>query len=120
MARILVMDDEEIMSTVLSKILKRNNHEVRIAPHGIDGLKVCQETEIDVAFVDINMPIMDGLETIFNLQEEYPDIGIIAMTGGGKYRLDFLLQEKGIGAIVTLNKPFRMQEVLEAVNQVMD
>jgi len=120
MARILVIDDEVLVLELISEVLVSRNHEVLVANNGVEGLNICRDFDIEVVFVDIFIQVIDGLEIIKNLRQKHPDIGIIAMSGGGRYNLDLLPKARELGAKVTLHKPLLMGHILEAVNQVME
>ena len=120
MARVLVIDDEESILELMSQFLATKNHEVFVASNGVKALNICRDYDIEVAFVDIFVQVMDGLEVIENLRQERPDIGIAAMSGGGRYNLNLLPKARALGAKMALHKPLLMEDILEAVNQVME
>lgn len=121
MARILIIDDEDQARNMLLQALEREGHEVVAARDGNEGLQLYHTTLADLIITDILMPEKEGLETIMELRREFPDVKIIAMSGGGhKGNLNFLQVAKRLGAQRTLQKPFHLQEVIQLVAEVLD
>jgi CheY-like chemotaxis protein len=120
MAKILIIDDEEQVRLYLRRILEPEGHEVVEAPDGKVGLQLYREEPFDLIITDVFMPEKEGLETIRELRSEYPEVKIIAISGGGRnIDLDFLPLAKQFGALRTLTKPFDRQEMLNAVQEVL-
>ena len=120
MAKILIIDDEEQVRLYLRSILEPEGHEVVEAPDGKVGLQLYREEPVDLIITDVFMPEKEGLETIRELRSEYPEVKIIAISGGGRTgNLDFLPLAKTFGALRTLAKPFDRQEMLDAVQEVL-
>jgi len=83
MARILLIDDDAPVRRTLRKMLERQGYEVEEAPDGKAGLTLYQENPADLIITDLIMPEMEGIETIMELRRRFPDVKIIAMSGGG-------------------------------------
>lgn len=114
MASVLVVDDEMPILQLLRKTLEGAGYQVWEALTGHEGLhQVCAQP-IDVVITDILMSDMDGLEMIGMLHRNFPKVRIIAISGGSKY-LDYCAVAKMLGAHETLNKPFELQQLLDAV-----
>ena len=121
MARILVIDDEDQGRNMLCQVLQRAGHEVVTARDGNEGLQLFRTTLVDLIITDILMPEKEGLETIIELRLEFPNVKIIAMSGGGHQgNLNFLEVAKRLGARRTLQKPFHLREVIQLVTEVLD
>lgn len=107
--KILIVDDEEMMRNLLSKILKRENYQILTAADGLEGLRVIHDESIDIVISDMKMPQMNGFELLKNIKEEYPQIGVIIMTAyGDTYTVkDALL----LGADEYITKPFKSYEI---------
>lgn len=114
MASVLVVDDEVPILQLLRKTLEGAGYQVWEALTGNEGLRQVCAQPIDVVITDILMSDMDGLEMIGELHRNFPKIRIIAISGGSKY-LDYCSVAKMLGAHETLNKPFELQELLDAV-----
>ena len=119
MARILVIDDDSAIRSVVRRGLERAGHEVTEAPDGDAGLKSFRTRNTDLVITDIIMPEREGVETIMALRKEFPALKIIAMSGGGGGSADFLSIAKKLGARRTLAKPFGHRELLDAVEEVL-
>jgi DNA-binding response OmpR family regulator len=120
MARILVIDDDQQFRESVGKILMREGYEVSYAADGNDGVKRFQEEGADLVIADIIMPEKEGFETIKEIRETRPDTKVIAVSGGGGIEPRFYLHfAKESGATRTLMKPFRRQELLAIVRELM-
>lgn len=117
---ILVIDDEEQVRHFLQKTLKRGGYNVAEAPDGKVGLRMFHENKYDLIITDLIMPCKEGMEVIIELRRNYPDVKIIAISGGGQIHADdYLTLAKNLGAIATIAKPFSEQKLLETVNQAL-
>ena len=96
-------------------------YEVVAAADGNKGLRLYREDPTDLVVTDIIMPEKEGIETIIDLRREFPEVKIIAMSGGGHGKPDsYLHMAKGLGAQRTLTKPFGKKELLEAIGALED
>ena len=121
MAHILVIDDDDFMRDMLVMLLERKNHSVMGAPNGKVAENMCHQFMFDLVITDILMPVQEGMETIVMLKYFFPEIRIIAMTGGGKTSPHIYLDiAKNIGAHFTLEKPFKHADILHAVNHALN
>ena len=121
MKRILVIDDEAMMRNMLRQLLEREGYEVFDASDGDEGLKIQMQHPVELVITDLIMPEKEGLETISEFKRNYPDVKVIAMSGGGKIGPDnYLNLAEKFGAQRTLTKPFLMNELLEAVGQLLN
>lgn len=122
MKRILVTDDDEMVRYMLRKALERAGYEVVDAPDGKQGMKLCNEKSVDLVITDIFMPEKEGIETILDFKRRFPDMKIIAISGGGRGRLVpevFLGMAKEFGAIRVFTKPIDLKELLVAVQELL-
>lgn len=122
MARILVIEDEGDIRGLYSRILKNAGHDVIEAPDGKVGIALYRENPADLVITDIIMPEKEGIELIIELRRDFPDVKIIAVSGGGQ-RMESatcLSLAKGLGAVRTLAKPFSQQELVDTVREVLD
>ena len=117
MARILVIDDEELARFTLREILEAAGHEVVEATNGNEGTASQRANPCDMVITDMIMPEKEGLETIVELKGAYPDLKVIAISGGGRTRnLDFLQLAGELGADQVIVKPFSEDELMKGVN----
>ena len=115
-ARILIVDDDELTRLFLSATLERAGHETFLAEDGREAVSVYGAMEIDVVITDLQMPEVHGLELIALLRNLSPRPTIIAISGTG---LDQLDMAQSVGADVTLTKPFDPHELVGAVEMAV-
>lgn len=116
MARILIVDDDELVRKTVREILERADYEVEEAHDGEAGLKQAVLSKPDLIVTDILMPNQDGIELILQLRRVRPEAKILAMSGGGKFDNDRLLtMAKVLGADECLAKPFGKASLLDKV-----
>lgn len=120
MARVLLIDDDDVLRGALLAVLADAGYEVADAPDGSAGLRLYRERGADLVIVDIFMPEVDGLEVIRALRVDASRPRIIAMSGGGRAEnLDTLTVAASLGAARTLRKPFTPRDLLDAVRDVL-
>ncbi|MDY6904672.1 MAG: response regulator [Thermodesulfobacteriota bacterium] len=121
MAHILIIDDDQPVRLMLRKMLESEGYVVTDAADGKEGIKCYHENPSDLIVTDIIMPDKEGTETIVELKKENPEIKIIAMSGGGRNKPDGYLQTaKLLGAARTFAKPIRRDELLNAIQELLD
>ncbi len=120
MARILIIDDESQIRSMLRLMLERVGYEIAEAPDGIEGIRQYRENPADLIITDLIMPNKDGIGMIIDLKKEFPKVKIIAMSGGGVNRPEgYLDGAKKLGASRTLTKPIDRDEMLKAVKETL-
>lgn len=120
MERILIIDDEQQIRSMLRLMLEREGYEVVEAPDGIEGIKAYRQKPADLIITDLIMPNKDGIGMIIDLHKEYPDVKIIAMSGGGLNKPEgYLKGAKKLGAVCTLTKPIDREKMLQAVKKTL-
>ena len=121
MARILIIDDEDLDRMTLSQILEGDGHTVTEATDGEEGIAALRETPVDVVITDILMPNKEGIETIKELRQIAPDVKIIAISGGGRMQnANYLDVAQKLGANAVLKKPFEPQVLRDTVNACLE
>ena len=117
MPSVLIVDDEEAIRRLISSTLEQAGYRVHEAADGKEGLSRYRQSPADLVIMDILMPDQDGLESILTLRREFPNAKIMAITGGSDMIgiLNFLDVARMLGARRTLQKPFEMQRLLDAV-----
>jgi DNA-binding NtrC family response regulator len=116
--RILVVDDEEQIRLMLSQMLAHAGYEVHTAENGDDGMAMVGRYDFDLIITDMIMPVKDGLKFIMELVRDYPDLKILAISGGGAIKAERYLTMAGyLGDIATLEKPFKREVMLTLVEQ---
>ena len=121
MARILLIDDDDQFRTLLRKMLEKAGYDdIEEANDGRIGVKLFRQRSFDLVITDIIMPDKEGIETIIELTDDYPQIKIIAMSGGGRIGpQDYLETAKRLGASRTLAKPFNYSELIDTVHELL-
>jgi DNA-binding NtrC family response regulator len=121
MSQILVIDDDERFRSMLRQMLSRAGYTVKEAINGKQGKKICQQEPFDVVITDIIMPEKEGLETIIELRREFPDIKVIAVSGGGMLYPDkYLHTAQLLGAHMILAKPLERDKLLDAIRLLLN
>lgn len=120
MARILVIDDETSVREFLCAMLTQEGYEVVEAADGKVGMRLFRERPSDLVITDLIMPEKEGIETIMELRRDFPDVKIIAISGGGIIHAeDYLSMAKGVGAHRIFQKPFGVAEMLNGVRELL-
>jgi CheY-like chemotaxis protein len=120
MAHILVIDDDQFVCGMIRQILEGVGHTVVEAPNGRLAMRMWRDNPPDLTITDILMPEQDGLGFIRELRREQPNAKIIALSGGSrKIDLNTLEIAKHLGAARTLEKPFDVRDLLDAVTTVL-
>ena len=120
MTRVLIIDDEAPIRSMLKLMLERDGYEVAEAPDGMEAIRIYRQNPADLIITDLIMPNQDGIGMIIALKKEFPDVKIIAMSGGGLNKPEgYLKGAKKLGAACTLTKPIDRDEMLRAIKDVL-
>jgi CheY-like chemotaxis protein len=119
LAKILIVDDDSAVQATIRLLLERAGHSVVVAGDGRKGLSVFEAGDFDLLFLDLFMPGMDGLETMRLVHEHRPLTPIILISGNPVAEqdagADFLAMASKLGAVSSLQKPFKPAALLAAV-----
>ena len=119
MVHILVVEDEELVRSLLRLALEGFGYDVLEARNGLEGLAVCRQTDVGLVITDLEMPEMDGVAMIKTLRCEQAHMPIIAISGWKPgQRADYLEVARVAGADAVLRKPFTIDELLAQVQDV--
>ena len=121
MANILIVDDDPAVQVTIRLVLEGAGHHVTVAGDGRRGLALFEASQFDLLFLDIFMPGMDGLETMRHVRARQPAIPIVVISGrsitpDAYTEPDFLKMATKLGAVASLQKPFRADALLAAVD----
>ena len=120
MARILVVDDEELARFTIREILTKAGHEIEEAENGKQAIERQKAEPFDLIVTDIVMPVKNGVKMIAELKQDDPAPIILAISAGGPTGdADFLKRAESAGADDILAKPFSEDELLERVNDCL-
>ena len=115
--KVLIVDDEEIMRNLFVDILQDEGYQVTTVTNGLEAQEKVKKENFDVAFVDVHMPIMDGIKTLQSLRQLATKTGVVMMDSMPKYVLERFQDE---GAVTCIHKPFDIREVRAVVKEIMD
>jgi CheY-like chemotaxis protein len=124
MPRVLVIDDQETVRSMISIVLERKGYEVVAVDSGAAGLRELAAAHFDSAVVDIYMPGIDGTKIIKLLRERAPHLPIVAISGvlltqSGRTALDLFAMTPGLQDIVCLQKPFDSAGLVQSITQAV-
>jgi DNA-binding response OmpR family regulator len=121
MARVLVIDDDELFVKLMVHALQERGHEVEFAFDGLAGARAFSASRFDAVVCDLIMPDQEGLETIRHMRRERPQVGIVAISSGMKRapEVDVLHFANQLGADLTLRKPFKLSQLTAAVDSAI-
>jgi DNA-binding response OmpR family regulator len=121
-SHILVIDDDIDLRDIIQEALRAEGYDVSVAADGSQGIALHRKQPASLLITDIFMPNKEGIETIRDFRAEFPDVPIIAMSGGGrlKRRGGTLFAAKEVGAKTILRKPFEMSDLLTSVAAVLN
>ena len=116
--KILIIDDEYKIRELFRMWLEKANFEVYDAENGQKGVEAHKNNPVDLLICDLIMPVQEGIETITKFQNNYPEVGIIAISGGGKLGPDsYLAVAEQLGAWRVFTKPVDMARLVEAIRE---
>jgi DNA-binding NtrC family response regulator len=119
-ASILVIDDDRAVLSTIKILLERAAHAVEAVDNSRAGFRLLEAQRFDLLVVDIFMPGMDGFETMRLVHQSRPEMPVIVISGqqfgsASEREPDFLYMATKLGAVSSLQKPFKPHELLAAV-----
>lgn len=117
-ARILIVDDEDIVVKSCLRSLAGNDYAIEVARGGPEALKKINETSYDVLVVDIMMPQVNGLEVLQHVKTKQPAAEVIIVTGLSQ--TETALRARELGAFAYLPKPFAPEEIDGLVAEALE
>ncbi|MGD2122741.1 MAG: response regulator [Gemmatimonadota bacterium] len=114
MARILIVDDEEMDRIIERTILEEDGHELFFASDGEMALNLCRTQDVELILTDLAMPKFNGLRFIKELREDSLMMPVVAISGWAADQLDLALE---YGADLSLSKPVDAQTLRAAVQE---
>lgn len=117
MARILVAEDEAAVSQFVARALGHAGHEVVAVGDGLQALDALSAERFDLLVTDIVMPEMDGIALALKASKQWPDMGVLLMTGYAAERQRAHNLEALIHRVIA--KPFSLAEFLAAVDEAL-
>ncbi|HON78619.1 MAG TPA: sigma-54 dependent transcriptional regulator [Spirochaetota bacterium] len=118
MAKILIVDDEKNIIKTLSAILQDENHIVYSSENGEEALQFLRKNDVDLIFLDVWLPDIDGIEILERIKKTTPDIAVIMISGHGS--IDIAVKSTKMGAFDFLEKPPSMERIITTVNNALE
>ncbi len=115
---ILVVEDEEPVRNLVTKLLRSEGHRVIAKPDGASALTAFAEEPFDVVFTDLGMPGLSGWEVAQHIRRQNSHVPIILVTGWGTEVKEEKVRETGITRVIT--KPFRLEDMQDCLTSVSD
>jgi DNA-binding response OmpR family regulator len=127
MARILVIEDQEMLRATIRSVLEGAGHQIALAVDGADGLKQLRTSDFALVLCDVFMPNKDGIAMLTELRRSGASVPVIMMSGGTPRRLragdpddmDYLQLATDLGATRTVAKPLNARELRTLVDEVL-
>ncbi len=119
-ATVLVVDDEDIIRSLMKRALVAAGYDVLLARNGREALDLLERHrgEVDVVLSDLVMPVMDGRDLAERIREDFPDLPVVWMSGHPKDTV--LLQGMGIDREPFLQKPLSAEVLVQTVSEVLE
>lgn len=115
--KVLIVDDSPVIHNLLRKTLERNGYEVcGNAQNGREGVDLYQQHNPDLVFMDVTMPVMDGLAAAQRIKEHDPQARIIMLTAMGDEEI--IAQANEVGVAIFLKKPFDDYKIVSAIAKI--
>ena len=121
MCDILIIDDEPIICEGLKVALEIEGHKIMTAKDGDEAMRIVEENKPHLIITDILMPERDGIEIIILIKKQFPQIKILAISGGGRISAqNYLNDAKYLGASSVLAKPFSTDELICMIQRLFE
>ena len=117
-ARVLIVDDEEIVIRSCVRILGGNGYQLDTAHDGHEALRKIEDNPCDIMILDIMMPDLGGLEVLRRVKETHPDMAVIMITGLSQ--IETAVQAMKLGAFDYIPKPFEPDELKLVVQRALE
>jgi len=114
--RILVVDDEENARIGLSKLLSKEGFVVDSVSNGFEALNYLRQQDVNLIVTDINMPGMNGIAFLKELNKSFPHSNVIMVTAYGG--VDSYIESMNLGAFEYINKPIKVEELKSILRKI--
>lgn len=112
---ILVVDDQPGVRYLLDIVIKELGHRAYSAENGLEAVEKVRTLRPDLVFMDVRMPIMDGLEALGKIKKMFPDTRVVIMTAYGSE--DTIYQAQKQGALRCMAKPFDVDSIKDFLDE---
>ena len=110
--RIMIVDDDQDLAESLADLLQVHGYDVEIAKDGQDALEHARSEDFDITFMDVRMPVMNGVDSCLAIKQIKPQARIVMMTG---FKEPIMQKAVDAGALGPLHKPFTIDAMLKLV-----
>lgn len=110
--RILVVDDEEMVRSLLQRTLEKAGYDIITAANGQEALDKVSQFDVSLVLLDIKMPVLDGFQTLELIRQQY-DVPVIMITGIGE--VTSVRDSLALGADDYIRKPIKKGELLARI-----
>lgn len=117
MAKILIVDDDPDILTVIQRLLETDGHESVTAEDGLKALELVKRQPFDLIISDLRMPSMDGMSLLREVKTIRPSLPVILVTAYAS--AETASESVKLGAAAYLFKPFKVKELLDAVGRAL-
>lgn len=112
---ILVVDDEEVIRRLFTDLFREEGAKISVARNGKEAIELIRENFFHIAFIDVHMPVMNGIQVVRSIREISPKTSIVMMDSFPDIFVEEVLKE---GALTCIHKPFNIQEVINIVKEI--
>ena len=109
-ASVMIVDDDVDLAESLAEMLILQGHAVQVASNGQEAVERHRKGEFDITFMDVRMPVMNGVDSFFAIRALRPNAKVVLMTG---YEESIVAKALAAGALGLLTKPFKIEELLD-------
>lgn len=120
MAKVLVIEDDELARESVTLMLEENGYEVAMADDGDVGLEMFEKEEFDAVVTDLIMPQVNGMDVLMQIKQHKPGTRVLVISGGGRLTpLSYLDVAQKLGADDVLTKPFTANDLITSMKMIM-
>lgn len=116
-ARILIVDDEADLRTLLRHILTAQGYQITDAEDGEEAIELIKRQKFDIALLDIQMPNINGIQVLKYIKEHSPQTKAVMLTGYAD--LKHAMEAKEFGARDFIGKPYKLEDVLSTIEHIL-
>ena len=116
--KILVVDDEPLVTRSCRRILSRAGYDVDTTARGREGVSRALSESFDLVVTDLKMPDLDGMELVGTLRRKRPDTAVVIITGYGTVRS--AVEATRVGVSDYIEKPFTPERLLDAADRALE